>query len=87
MNTIKSSLAIATAAAALLSAGLITAPFAFAQAAEGSVKCAGLNSCKGHSDCKTAKSECKGLNSCKGQGWSAAKTEKACTDAGGKVMK
>ena len=85
MNTIKSTLAIATAAAALLSAGLITAPFA--QAAEGSVKCAGINSCKGSSDCKTAKSECKGLNSCKGEGWSSAKTVKACTDAGGKVMK
>ena len=84
MHSVRSKL-IATAAAALLSAGLVTSPLA--QTAEASVKCAGLNSCKGHSDCKTAKSECKGLNSCKGQGWTSAKTAKACTDGGGTVLK
>lgn len=32
-------------------------------------KCIGVNSCKGHSSCKTATSSCKGLNACKGQGF------------------
>lgn len=85
MKSIKSGVAIATAAAALFSAGLLATPFA--RAADGEVKCAGANSCKGHSDCKTAKSECKGQNSCKGQGWMSAKSAKDCTDMGGKVTK
>lgn len=84
MQSIKSGLAIATAAAAVFSAGLLATPMA--QAADGAVKCAGTNSCKGTSECKTAKSECKGQNGCKGQGWVQAKSAKACTDAGGKVM-
>lgn len=84
MQSIKSGLAIATAAAALFSAGLLATPIA--QAADGEVKCAGTNSCKGTSECKTAKSDCKGHNSCKGQGWVQAKSAKACTDAGGKVL-
>ena len=85
MKSIKSGIAIATAAAALFSAGLLVTPLA--QAADGAVKCAGANSCKGTSDCKTAKSECKGQNSCKGQGWMSAKSAKDCTDMGGKVSK
>ena len=84
-NTTRNTLAIATAAAALLSAGLIAAPTAYA--ADGGVKCAGTNSCKGTSECKTAKSECKGQNSCKGMGWVTTSSAKACTDAGGKVVK
>lgn len=85
MNNLKSGLAIATAAAALMSAGLLASPTVMA--ADGGVKCVGINSCKGHGECKTAKNECKGLNSCKGQGWSMAKSAKACTDAGGTVAK
>lgn len=85
MRKTTSGAAIATAAAALFSAGLLSAPLA--QAADGQVMCAGTNSCKGHSECKTAKNECKGMNSCKGQGWVHAKSAKACTDQGGKVVK
>ena len=85
MNSLKSGIAIATAAAALFSTGLLISPTA--QAADGSVKCAGTNSCKGTSECKTAKNECKGQNGCKGQGWVSSKTAKDCTDAGGKVSK
>jgi hypothetical protein len=51
------------------------------------VKCSGVNSCKGTSECKTAKSECKGHNGCKGQGWVSKKTADECTKAGGKVEK
>ena len=79
-----SGVALAAAAAALFSTGALMTPVA--QAADGGmVHCAGINSCKGHSDCKTATSECKGLNSCKGQGWVGKASEKECMDAGGKV--
>ncbi|MFO1337159.1 MAG: hypothetical protein U1F53_02825 [Burkholderiaceae bacterium] len=84
LNTTKTGLAVAAAAAALFTLG--AAPLA-AQAADASVKCAGVNSCKGTSECKTAKSECKGQNSCKGQGWVSKKTADECTKAGGTVVK
>lgn len=85
ISTNTSGLALAAAAAALFALG--TAPMAQAAHHEGSVKCAGVNSCKGTSECKTAKSECKGHNSCKGQGWVTKKTAEECTKAGGTVVK
>ena len=85
MSSIKSGVAIATAAAALFAAGMMATPAV--QAADAGVKCMGANSCKGHSDCKTAKSDCKGMNGCKGQGWNMSKSAKECTDAGGTVAK
>lgn len=79
----KSAVALASTAAALFA---MSAPLTTAHAAEDmSVHCAGLNSCKGHSDCKTAKNECKGQNSCKGQGWNVKSSAKECTAAGGTV--
>lgn len=83
-TTFKSTLAIASAAAALFA---MSAPITVAQAADMSVHCAGINSCKGTSDCKTAKNECKGMNSCKGMGWNAKASAKECTTAGGSVVK
>ena len=85
MMNLKSGVAIATAAAAVFASGMLVTPMA--KAADGDVKCAGANSCKGTSECKSAKNECKGQNSCKGQGWIGAKSEKACMDMGGKVVK
>lgn len=86
LNHLKSGAAIATAAAALFSMG--TTLSANAQAADaGNVKCVGVNSCKGTSDCKTAKSECKGQNGCKGMGWVGKKSAAECTSAGGTVQK
>lgn len=83
MNQFKTGLAMATAAAALFTMGVTTT----VQAAEdGTVKCAGVNSCKGTSECKTAKSECKGQNSCKGHGWTSKKSAAECTKDGGKVV-
>jgi hypothetical protein len=84
--TTKSSLAasVAVAAAALFALG--AAPLA-AHAEDAGVKCSGVNSCKGTSECKTAKSECKGHNSCKGQGWVNKKTADECMKAGGTVVK
>lgn len=85
MKNLKSGVAIATAAAALFSTGLLAT--STAHAADAGVKCAGTNSCKGSSECKTASSSCKGQNSCKGQGWVTAKSAKDCTSMGGKVVK
>ena len=45
-------------------------------------KCMGVNSCKGHSDCKTASSSCKGLNACKGQGF-LEMSKSQCAEKGG----
>lgn len=83
-NNFKSALAIASAAAALFA---VSAPITVAHADDMSVHCAGINSCKGTSDCKTAMNECKGLNSCKGMGWNAKASAKECNAAGGSVVK
>ncbi len=81
---LKTGLGVATAAAALFAtSGIATT----VQAADGMVKCSGINACKGTSECKTAKSDCKGHNACKGQGWVSKKTAEECTKAGGKVEK
>ena len=80
--------ALATAAAAVFAAGAMMSPIAqAADAKDMSVHCSGVNSCKGTSECKTAKNDCKGHNSCKGQGWVTKASAKECTDAGGKVAK
>lgn len=81
-----SGVAIAAAAAALFAAGSFTTLAASAAEGSAAVQCAGVNACKGHSDCKTAKNECKGMNACKGQGWVSKASAKECTDAGGKVV-
>src|SRR5262245_37179644 len=69
----KTGVAIATAAAALFSLGTLATSVQAAD--DAGVKCSGANSCKGHSECKTAKNECKGQNTCKGQGWVMKKNE------------
>ena len=83
LNT-KTSLAIATVAAAMFSVG--AAPAAHA-ADDAGVMCAGIYSCKGTADCKTAKNDCKGMNSCKGQGWVHKSSADECMKAGGTVTK
>ncbi len=69
-------IALAAAAAGMFAMNVATP--AAAQAAK--IHCDGVNSCKGHSDCKGAKSSCKGLNACKGQGFSAM-TQADCDKA------
>ncbi|MCZ6782941.1 MAG: hypothetical protein O7G30_06490 [Proteobacteria bacterium] len=78
----KTRIVLASAAAALFTAGFVGS--AGADSHEGGeaekVKCEGANSCSGKSECKTAHSECGGKNSCKGKGWiylSAEECEKA----------
>ncbi len=63
-----SSAAMAAAAAMLFTSALPTVSFA-ADAA--TMHCTGVNSCKGTSECKSAKNSCKGMNSCKGTGWTS----------------
>lgn len=83
MKQLSTGLAFAVAAAAMFTT--MTAP-TVAQAAGSSVHCAGINSCKGTSQCKTATSACAGQNSCKGQGWIPAASSEACTSQGGHVV-
>jgi len=73
----------ATAAALILagSIGLTPVP-----ASAESVKCLGINACKGQGSCKTANNSCKGQNSCKGLGWVEQSNSEACTAAGGTVI-
>jgi len=59
----------ATAVAALFMTGLAHAAFADESGTEARVKCVGVNSCKGHSDCKSAANSCKGQNGCAGKGF------------------
>jgi hypothetical protein len=80
--------AVATAVFALLSSGSALAGEKMEKAKEGSnvVQCSGINACKGQGACHGAANACKSQNACKGQGWVETKTEKECTDKGGKVV-
>lgn len=49
------------------------------------VHCAGLNACKGTSDCKTESNACRGQNECKGHGF-LSMTEADCIEKGGQVI-
>lgn len=53
------------------------------------VKCAGVNSCKGHGECAAADGShaCAGQNGCKGKGWVKVKSEEECKKKGGTVVK
>lgn len=81
---IKSAAALATAAA--LFAATLPAVAASHAGGEAKVKCSGVHSCKGNSDCKAATHGCKGQNSCKGQGWVYKKSADECKKEGGKVV-
>jgi uncharacterized membrane protein len=59
----------ATAVAALFMTGFAHAAFADEAGSEAKMKCVGVNSCKGHSDCKSAANSCKGQNACAGKGF------------------
>lgn len=72
-------IALATAAAALFSAAPITVVQA---ASDANVHCFGVNKCKGHNDCKTASNACKGHASCKGHGY-VSMSKHACDEIGG----
>jgi hypothetical protein len=51
-----------------------------------SVKCVGINACKGTSECQSVDgaNACQGHNSCKGQGWVTIPSLDECHQKGGK---
>ncbi len=51
-------------------------------AANDTVHCYNVNSCKGTADCKTAEHSCKGQNSCKGQGFKATAAAECLSSKG-----
>jgi len=80
---------ISGAALAVAAAGLVLAGCASnmdsGTMSTAQVHCAGVNSCKGQTSCKSASNDCKGKNSCKGKGWLPMKAEE-CKDKGGNVI-
>lgn len=78
---------LAAAAASLLLSGAVNAADpAPAVTAEATIKCAGVNECKGKTACKSATNDCKGQNSCKGKGFlSMSKAD--CTKNKGTELK
>jgi uncharacterized membrane protein len=80
MSKFKTGISLATAAAFVALTGLSVATPA--AAADDNVKCYGVNSCKGQSDCKSGNHECKGQNSCKGQGFKEESAAKCKADHG-----
>ena len=48
------------------------------------VKCYGVNECKGKTACHTSLNECKGQNACKGKGY-LEMTKKECKKKGGSL--
>jgi hypothetical protein len=76
--------AVASALGSLLASGVAYAGEKEGKTSEKTVKCVGVNDCKGKGSCKSAKNDCKGQNACKGQSF-AELTEKACLEKGGKV--
>lgn len=80
-------LALAASAAALFAGAMATPVFADEAKDSMSVKCQGINACKGQSKCKTAANACAGQNSCKGMGWLLSPSAEECTKQGGTVIK
>lgn len=78
-----SGIALATVAAGLFAMNT-TAIAGMGDKSGDTVKCMGVNACKGKSDCKTAESSCNGKNSCKGHGY-VEMSKHACEAVGGKA--
>jgi hypothetical protein len=51
-----------------------------------SLKCEGINTCKGTSDCAGKDNGCKGQNTCKGHGWVSVPAADECTSKGGTII-
>ncbi|MDX2012067.1 MAG: hypothetical protein SFW67_17875 [Myxococcaceae bacterium] len=80
------SMMVAAAVASLLAgAGCATEKAASKAKEGGTVKCAGVNGCKGQGACSAATHDCAGKNECKGQGW-VSLAEQECTAKGGTVV-
>lgn len=85
MTSSKTAVGFAAAAALVaLSSVSASAPALAKSGATKLVPCYGVNSCKGQSDCKSAKHDCKGQNDCKGQGFKDL-SAKQCKAEGGSL--
>jgi hypothetical protein len=91
-NAIKGSL-IASAVVGLFACSSSTLPAASPSGtASATVKCFGINSCKGQGSCgapavgSVSAHSCGQHTSCKGQGWLPTATAEECTTKGGKVL-
>ncbi len=81
MNNVFKGAIIASAVAGLLATTACGTP---TNTTTQSVKCSGINECKGQGACgaKDGSHDCAGKNACKTQGW-VKKTEAECKTAGG----
>ena len=87
IKDISKGVAVATAVFALLSSNALGSDkMEKEKAGAKGVQCSGINSCKGKGSCHGAGNACAGQNACKGEGMTKVKTEKECTDKGGKVV-
>ncbi|MCB9556349.1 MAG: hypothetical protein H6707_09625 [Deltaproteobacteria bacterium] len=86
MKDIAKGIAIAGTVGLLFSSGCGSDSDTSKSQTQASVKCQGINSCKGTSDCAGAANDCKGLNGCAGTGYLLVETDKECADKGGKVI-
>lgn len=72
---------LAAAAAAIFVSGAAAGEAKAAHhEADEKVKCEGVNSCKGQSECNTDHSKCHGQNECAGKGW-VTMTAEECAKA------
>jgi hypothetical protein len=83
-TTVGKGMLIASAAAALILAGNVTARAG--EKTGGDVHCAGINACKGQGSCAGADNACKGKNGCKGKGFVDVSSADECAKKGGKVV-
>jgi uncharacterized membrane protein len=80
-------LALAASAAALFATAVASPTFASEGKDSTTVKCMGINACKGQGKCKSATNACAGHNACKGMGWLLSPSADECVKQGGKVIK
>jgi hypothetical protein len=87
MHTVAKTGLIASAVLGLFACASNTAhPVAPSGTASASVKCGGINSCKGQGQCAGNGHSCGMHTSCKGQGWLSTATAEECAQKGGKVL-
>ena len=88
MKKNNSNLLVAAAVASLFACGPAFAAEKAPRAKDSTktVKCGGVNECKGKGACSGADNACKSHNECKGKGWVETKSAKDCSDKGGKVQ-
>lgn len=88
MKQTLSGVMLAQAVAALfISGAILKSPAAAGDSVEGvsTIKCLGVNSCKGQGSCKSADNTCKGQNGCEQKGWVELSADD-CMAKGGKEL-